>query len=703
MDPYSDCLKHIEQTDLLLEAAVEKCPNADPSAARFRLNPNPYRFDEDLALKYRSVRDSVTHEQPVIPANGEQRMTRFQTLVTECGAESLESDLLRLALGGEIRSDYARIFALLNDDMRKDYLSLEIARRLLSQVYSDIPSTLFGNEMPLIARGVIRIEPENGSDSYGASRIRINPRYLRYITGTETIDRDFQASLQKIYPPEMPEEPPIDRTVLDRVAQIMLSRDTGMVLGLCGRNGSGRMTTARALASVGRLQLRVFDHHTLARDLRDHGALQDLFALSRLDGACVALRVNTPIESDRLGELVDSADKTGAVVFIAGGQDLRIPSDITGCPVVHITIDSPDTPGRKVLWLKHLPPSIRTKENATKLAGSFDFTPGMIQTAVHRAELSLAGADPRKTKSPMETLRTICTELSGTAIHRMAKRICPVYSWNDLVLPPEPLSRLQEIVTRMHLRDTVYDTWNVGSKVDRSRGVCALFTGESGTGKTLAAEVIAGELQSDLYKVDLSQIVSKYIGETEKNLDLVFEETRKCRGVLFFDEADALFGKRTSVKDAHDRYANIEVGYLLQRIEEYDGVVILATNLKGNIDRAFQRRFQFIVPFPFPEPPQRTAIWEHMFSSGIPCSPKLDFEYLGEHLSLSGGNIRNIAVTSAFLAAGNGRMVTMTHMVEAVVREYRKIGRFAKEADLGPYAHLLPTENERVSRKGMRA
>jgi len=228
----------------------------------------------------------------------------------------------------------------------------------------------------------------------------------------------------------------------------------------------------------------------------------------------------------------------------------------------------------------------------------------------------------------------------------------------------------------------VLETWGLGEKLVASSGISALFAGPPGTGKTLAAQVIAAELGMDLYKIDLSTVVSKFIGETEKNLERIFTQAHNSNAILFFDEADAIFGKRSEVKDAHDRYANIEVGYLLQKMESYDGVVFLATNLRSNLDDAFIRRLQFIVHFPFPAEEERLNIWQVLFPPTLPRETNMEFDYFAKQFKLAGGSIRNVIVTAAFLAANEGASVTNRHLLHGVRRELQKMGRLIDEKEL---------------------
>jgi SpoVK/Ycf46/Vps4 family AAA+-type ATPase len=284
--------------------------------------------------------------------------------------------------------------------------------------------------------------------------------------------------------------------------------------------------------------------------------------------------------------------------------------------------------------------------------------------------------------------------LAGGHLDGVAVRIRPHRSWDDLVVPPDEGRQLRELAARHRGRETVYGRW--GFAATPSVGVVALFAGPSGTGKTLAAEVVAGELGLDLYKVDLSAVVSKYIGETEKNLERIFSAAAAGDLVLFFDEADALFGKRSEVSDAHDRYANIEVAYLLQRLETYDGIVVLATNLQRNIDPAFLRRISVAVDFVPPEEPQRRAIWAHAFPSSAPLAD-LDLDFLARQFTVTGGVISNAALGAAFLAAAEDTPISMRHVVLSLKREFQKLGRLRTEKEFERYFDLVNRDADAAS------
>ena len=341
---------------------------------------------------------------------------------------------------------------------------------------------------------------------------------------------------------------------------------------------------------------------------------------------------------------------------------------------------TPDFTQRRALWQHYLSrQNGKTDLDADDLAGQFLLTRGQIRDAVATAnDIATQQSMPLQHQHLFAAARAHSNpHLSG-----LARKIDPRYTWDDIILPADQLTLLHEIVATVRGRATVMEAWGVGKKLAASSGITTLFAGPPGTGKTMAAEVISNDLNLDLYKIDLSTVVSKYIGETEKNLERIFTEAQSSNAILFFDEADALFGKRSEVKDAHDRYANIETSYLLQRMEAYDGVTILATNLRANLDDAFTRRLQFAVDIPFPEEEYRLRIWTTLFPPDVPRTADLNFELLARRFKLAGGSIRNIIVAAAFLAAADGTGVTMHHLLHATRREMQKMGRLINETDL---------------------
>jgi SpoVK/Ycf46/Vps4 family AAA+-type ATPase len=298
------------------------------------------------------------------------------------------------------------------------------------------------------------------------------------------------------------------------------------------------------------------------------------------------------------------------------------------------------------------------------------------------AGLRAAGQQVASAAAPgREAWFAVARAQSGQALQAVAQKITPRQRFDDLVLPQDSLAQLHEMAARVTSGELVLERWGFGKRMSLGRGVTALFSGPPGTGKTMAAEVVAGALGLDLYRIDLAQVVSKYIGETEKNLNAVFSAAEDSNAILFFDEADALFGRRSEVQDAHDRYANIEVAYLLQKMEQYEGAAILATNLRQNLDEAFMRRLSFVINFPFPDESSRQRIWQGIWPEETPVDSQLDFARLARRFRLSGGNIRNIALAAAYLAAQDGGLVTNEHLLLAVRREYQKMGKIYPEVE----------------------
>jgi AAA+ superfamily predicted ATPase len=356
---------------------------------------------------------------------------------------------------------------------------------------------------------------------------------------------------------------------------------------------------------------------------------------------------------------------------------------------LHYVVEAPSHAQRTRLWSEQGSP-----DEAARLASSFKLGVNEIRAA-SRMAASLARLRGRDVAGLAE-LQAAARLQTRPRLSTLAQKLTPRFTWEDIVLSEDRVEQLREIVAQATHKHTVYEEWGLGEKLTLGRGIAALFAGPSGTGKTMAAELIAGELGLDMYKIDLSGLVSKYIGETEKNLARVFDEAGDSDAVLFFDEADAVFGKRSEVRDSHDRYANIEVGYLLQRLEEHDGIVVLATNLRANIDDAFLRRMRSVIEFPFPEEDDRRRIWERSIA-GAPLQDDVDLGFMAGEYRVSGGNIRNIVLLGAFLAASAGETIGMSHLVRAANREYQKLGRLASAAKQEPAGRMRDARPARLN------
>ena len=348
---------------------------------------------------------------------------------------------------------------------------------------------------------------------------------------------------------------------------------------------------------------------------------------------------------------------------------------------------------RRLLWLEFALPDHRQRSqllayflgeqpvdpdlDLATLAGEFKLTSGQLRDLVNSAIDQANGAGRAVTNAD---LFAAARTHSNPRLATLATKLTPRHTRADIILPPDPMARLVELINKVRYRALVLHEWGVGEKL-AAGGINALFCGKPGTGKTMAAQIVAHELGMDIYRIDLSSMVSKYIGETEKNLERVFSEAESSNAILFFDEADALFGKRSDTKDAHDRYANIEVSYLLQRMDSFDGVTILATNLRANLDEAFTRRFDTLIDFPFPEEGERLRIWQTLLPAKVPKAPDLDLKRLARTFKLAGGSIRNIIVDAGYRAAADGKVLTMPHLLQSTRREVQKMGWLVNEKD----------------------
>jgi hypothetical protein len=398
-------------------------------------------------------------------------------------------------------------------------------------------------------------------------------------------------------------------------------------------------------------------------------------------------------QDGRYAVLLDRLAEAAGITILAGSQPWP-PAGRRPLGVVTVSFPVPEVQQRRLLWQVGLAAVGVGVDPADldALAGRFRLTPGQINEAVltaynqagwSAAQLTDAPAAGLGAEPTVRDLFAAARAQSGHDLARLAVKIEPRYTWGDIILPEDALAQLHEICQRVVHRHRVLGEWSFDRKLSLGKGVTALFAGPSGTGKTMAAEIIAHELGLDLYKIDLSGVVSKYIGETEKNLDRVFNAAENANAILFFDEADALFGKRSEVRDSHDRYANVEISYLLQKMEQYEGVTILATNLRGNLDEAFIRRLAFTVHFPFPTETDRRRIWTGIWPAEIPLADDVDLDFMAGRFKLSGGNIKNIALAAAYLAAADGGRVSMAHLRQATRREYQKLGKMLTEAELG--------------------
>ncbi|MEM9903918.1 MAG: ATP-binding protein [Cyanobacteria bacterium P01_D01_bin.44] len=530
------------------------------------------------------------------------------------------------------------------------------------------------------------------------SPLRINERILHTLVGLPALDAQLAGVISPAPAPE--ELPPSHQAIAERLVTTWRQVEEAAnvpVIQLCGLERADKHAIAAMACAMVGLHLHVMLAHTLPTAAADLSTLARLWEREAglLPGALLLdgddLEVSDRPRHNALTWFIESV---GGPLIITGQERRRArPQHRT---LITYDVTKPSAPEQRQLWKRTLDarlegtPLIGPQLNGQlePLVAHFDLTAPAIRSALVELDIDAmplqdeagpADASARQA-SMVEVLWETCRVQARPRLDDLAHRIDALATWDGLVLPKAQKTLLREIVIHVRQRMTVYERWGFARQSKRGLGVSALFAGGSGTGKTMAAEVIARELQLDLYRIDLSATVSKYIGETEKNLARVFDAAEAGGTILLFDEADALFGKRSEVKDSHDRHANIEVSYLLQRMESYQGLAILTTNMQDALDPAFLRRLRFIVQFPFPNAVQRTQIWQRIFPSDTPTEA-LDIEKLAR-LNMAGGNIRNIALNAAFLAADTDEPVGMNHLLRATRSEYAKLQKPLTEADV---------------------
>ena len=509
------------------------------------------------------------------------------------------------------------------------------------------------------------VEPEAGPSLLGA-RLRLDERVLHLLAGVSYLDPRVAAIGHELDVPRA--LPPGHAGVAERLA-IELDQAARLRVELVGGAlGAASAIAATAAARTGRRAFAV-----AARELPGTAAqrpsLQRLLEREAVLGGLVLV-----LDADG-----DDGARDAAARFLSG---LEVGCVVVGRePLVGLTdairMDVPAVSAleRRALWREALGPGWTGALNGSldAMAAQFDLDMTTIAAAGREAETNPVG-------EPADRLWAACRRRSRPRLDDLAERIESTAAWDDLVLPEDALTTLRQLVAQVRWRSRVYEDWGFAERGSRGLGIGAMFAGPSGTGKTMAAEIVANQLRLDLFRIDLSSVVSKYIGETEKNLRRVFDAADRVNAVLLFDEADALFGRRTEVRDSHDRYANIEVSYLLQRMEAYRGLAILTTNRRDALDDAFLRRIRFVVDFPFPAAAQRREIWQRVFPDRVPRE-SLDLEALAG-LTVAGGNIRNIALGAAFLAADDAVPVGMEHLRQAARTEYAKLERPRSSVEL---------------------
>jgi hypothetical protein len=626
-----------------------------------------------------------------LPSSQVQPDSRLGRLQRQFKLSNFDLDVIFLALALELDRRYEQIYAYLQQDGRSFRPSVNLVLNLLC---TDAAEKLkwrsrFSPTAPLLHHHLLQLSPPQPThhSSLLAQEISLDPAIVRYLLDETGLDADLSLSCSLVQVSDPPAQigwpaplaQPLEAMLQGRRAAVRQSSEQPIRLYLQSADFLATRQFAHSLAHHLDRPLLTVDLETLLRQPEQFQ--QRLRRLGRdawLQNTVLYLHPLDSVQQDSNAHcyplLIHLLAETDVPIVLAGRQPWQ-PSADRSLGMVTIALETPGFSDRLACWNTYLKETkLTVQENTIKaLADRFRLTPLQIRDAIATTHNQLAyGMKPASMEA---SLFQAVRSQSGHQLTRLAQPIHPRYGWADLILPEVQFEQLQEICIHLQYRYKVFETWGFDRKLSLGKGVNALFAGPSGTGKTMAAEVIARALELDLYRIDLSQVVSKYIGETEKNLSQIFTAAAHANAILLFDEADSLFGKRTEIKDSHDRYANIEVGYLLQQMEAYEGLAILTTNLKSNLDEAFIRRLRFIVEFPFPSVRERSRIWQNIWPETLPIDPQIDWQILAKQFELTGGNIRNIALAAAFLAANEAESVNLSHISQAIRREYQKMGK----------------------------
>jgi hypothetical protein len=609
---------------------------------------------------------------------------RLRRVARAFGLEPLDVELLLVAIAPDLDSRFERLYGYLHDDVTRRRASIGLAFELAGlPPAGGAARQRLTSSGPLVASGLVTVdEPDR---PFLTRSLQVPDRVTAHLLGDDSEDTDLAGVLTSASADAAP-----DPTALARALE------NGARLGYLREKpgSSGRSLAAAALAAVGR--------PVVTLDLGRLGAAEDAAAVARTAMRDARLRgaglVAGPIEAlaERStaavrafadpGAAAPGADPALAPPVLLIGRRSWEPGWSHDVPVL-VDVLPPTSLERAELWRSTLNGHGEALTlDPGEVTQHFRLTPEQVTRAAQAAQLEAVVAGGALAP---DHLRSGARSQNAAGLENLAKRIVPKVGWVDLVLPGNTLLGLQELAGRARNRDRVIDEWGMRPGGGRGRGITGLFAGDSGTGKTMSAEVIAGELGLDLYAINLATVVDKYVGETEKNLERIFSEADGINGVLLFDEADAIFGKRSEVRDAHDRYANIETAYLLQRMESFDGLAILSTNLRANLDEAFSRRLDAVIDFALPDASFRRQLWDRCLSADVPRGDDLDLDFAAARFELSGGNIRSIAITAAYFAAETGRPVKMLDLMKATQREYRKLGRLCVESEFGPWYSLV--------------
>ena len=593
----------------------------------------------------------------------------------------LDLQIVALLLAPELEHDLERAYSFALDDFTRKRADIGFVARVLGggdAVRIDDVLRRFDDSAPLRRHGIVAVGTQATETSSTMRTVRLADRIVQFLRGHDSVDELVHGLVRFGMGSARIADVVMNPDLVTRISRALDERAGPPRVLLAGPDGVGRALVVEALlAAKGQICVRV-DLAGIVAEGRIAERVAAALREAALRNAAAILDGGTTIDKDVPRALVTAigdgvADLAVPIVFTLTGHPSWLVQSVGA--LVELDLPLPPFRERLELWTRALPPPLASPSEIETVASRYAFSGGTITRAARRAASTARLREPDAPQVSLDDLGDAARLMFSHRLGAMAQRIPTGFAWSDLVLPKDTMDALQEVVRFGRHRAFLLEEWGFAAKLPYGRGLSAILAGPPGTGKTMVAQLIARDLGYDLYRIDLSQVVNKYIGETEKNLAKIFDEAESSHAVLFFDEADSLFAKRTEVKSSNDRYANLEVNYLLQRMETYDGVTLLATNLEQGLDEAFKRRVRFSVQFELPEEEERLALWRSMFPPKVPLAPDIDWEMIAKRFEMAGGYIKKAALRAALIAAETRRAITTADLLEAARLEYREMGR----------------------------
>jgi len=724
-EPFANSLEHIlaemRRLDLLLRRAVLLSrrsrsgdvpeefrglviseDNVDQMLDSVDFLGDNWRMDDATAKSAAGIDRELETRQAEIRARMQaseeagQRLALFH-LASTFGLSPAEVDVLLIALAPELEPRYETLYAYLQNDVTRKRCTVNLALNLICRTEQEKLQArdIFAPDSTLIYFHLLELheEPYDRSPTLLRRFLKLDDSVARFLLERQPT----LASKGELLPARLPlselETSERARNELQNLAAALTHDESESAVVQLWGNGQAPLKEAAESLAVALVRDMLFvemadldyDSSKLAEVARDAALWDNLLVLDCSRPLLVEADRERQARAEQ--QFWKRIGGNNGVVVALNTTDRFVPIP-TQSKVWRIKIDAPDFAARRLSWTNAMGGRV-TDFDANRLADLFTFSGQRVQQIANLASSTATLRDPAEPRPTMNDVMTAARDLTTPNLQRYALMVEPKHTWDDLILPPDRMRQLHSIVSRLRYRSIVHQDWGFGKKMVRGRGLSVLFSGPSGAGKNLAAEVLASELSLHLFQIDLAAVVSKYIGETESRLSEIFREAELSQSLLFFDEADSLFGKRTEISDAQDRFANMEVNFLLQRMEQYEGLVVLATNFQKNLDDAFLRRLYYAVEFPFPDEEAREKIWR-LHLAGVPVDQDVDYKFLANSFVVAGGSVRNVVLEAAFHAAeerGLTGPISISHLLDALKREYQKQGKLVMKADLGRYAH----------------